>query len=157
MQGNLQIQTGYTYQNTVYDDLLTDPFVSGNINLGPLLSTPIVPLTTLDIGSLTSNQSYYNYSSNGIYSTDAKIKLGTNGIELDEGCDLTIGNRSLKSFMTDIEQRLALLQVNPALEKEWAELKELGDKYRQLEKDIKEKMKTWDILSRNDVAEQKVR
>jgi flagellar motility protein MotE (MotC chaperone) len=45
---------------------------------------------------------------------------------------------------------LALLTPNPELEKEWDELKELGDRYRELEKHITEKMKTWDILKRED-------
>jgi len=62
--------------------------------------------------------------------------------------DIDINGRSLKQFMDNVEQRLNLLRPNTQLEQEWDELKRLGDQYRQLEQHIKEKMKTWDILSK---------
>jgi hypothetical protein len=49
--------------------------------------------------------------------------------------------------MNIVEQRLAILTPNPDLEKEWNELKQLGDQYRALEKHINEKMTTWNILN----------
>ena len=45
-----------------------------------------------------------------------------------------------------IEQRLNILTPNSKLESEWDELKELGDRYRKLEKRILEKAKVWDKL-----------
>lgn len=65
-----------------------------------------------------------------------------------ENADIDINGTSLKAFMVRIEERLALLTPNTKLESEWAELKALGDQYRQLEKDIRSKMQTWDILSK---------
>ena len=86
----------------------------------------------------------------GLYNNNTAITLGTDGIVMAESTDIKLGNVSLKSFIDKIEQRLALLNPNPKLEKEWTELKELGDRYRELEKQITEKMKTWDILKRED-------
>jgi hypothetical protein len=63
-----------------------------------------------------------------------------------EQADIDINGKSLKTWMEKVEQKLAILEPNPKLEDDWAELKELGDKYRALEKDIHEKMKTWEIL-----------
>ncbi len=63
-----------------------------------------------------------------------------------EQADIDINGKSLKTWMEKVEQKLAILEPNPKLEADWAELKELGDKYRALEKDIHEKMKTWEIL-----------
>ena len=86
----------------------------------------------------------------GLYNDNTAITMGKDGIVMAESADIKLGNVSLKSFIDKIEQRLALLNPNPKLEKEWTELKELGDRYRELEKQITEKMKTWDILKRED-------
>ena len=86
----------------------------------------------------------------GIYNNSASVKLDKDGIEVTESADIKLGNVSLKNFIDRIEQRLALLNPNPKLEEEWTELKELGDRYRELEKQITEKMKTWDILKSED-------
>ena len=48
--------------------------------------------------------------------------------------------------MARVEQRLAILTPDTRLEEEWAELKTLGDRYRELEKEIHDRMKTFDIL-----------
>jgi hypothetical protein len=69
---------------------------------------------------------------------------------MDESCDLFFGNTSLKDCLTKIESRLAILRPDERLESDWAELKSLGDQYRALEKQINEKMKTWNILQRRD-------
>ena len=50
--------------------------------------------------------------------------------------------------LNTINSRLAILQVNPELEERWAELKELGEKYRELEKEIQGKEKVWNILKK---------
>lgn len=156
--GNVDLNTGYTYSSIPgstynFNDLMSDPYSVGNINLGSLLTG-----SGLNIGSTSNtNTTYYNTSWGSIQTSQAKVNITGSGIDMESDCDIKIGNRSLKDFIEQMEQRLALLQINPKLESEWQELKELGDRYRQLEKDIKEKMKTWDILTRNDEAEQKAR
>jgi hypothetical protein len=47
-----------------------------------------------------------------------------------------------------IEERLAILHPNEKLEEKWEELKELSKRYKELEKEIIEKEKMWDILKR---------
>ena len=49
-------------------------------------------------------------------------------------------------FMDSVEQRLNILRVNPELEAQWNELKELGDRYRELEKELQDRNRVWDIL-----------
>lgn len=68
-----------------------------------------------------------------------------------ENADLVLNGKSIKKTLEAIEERLAILHPNPELENEWAELKELGDRYRTLEADIKEKMKVWDTLKKTDL------
>ena len=64
--------------------------------------------------------------------------------------DIVVNGKSILKTICAIEERLALLEPNPNLEKEWEELKDLGNKYRQLETEIKEKLKVWEALKRND-------
>jgi len=72
--------------------------------------------------------------------TGASIQL--NG----ENADIKVNDWSLVDAVKRIEERLALLQPNPGLEEEWAELKALGDKYREVEAKCLEKAKMWKEL-----------
>lgn len=62
--------------------------------------------------------------------------------------DIIIKGKSLTDTLDKIEERLAILRPNLALEDKWDELKELGNKYRALEAEIIEKQKMWDILNK---------
>ena len=53
---------------------------------------------------------------------------------------------SLKTAITEIQQRLNILQPNTKLEAEWDQLRELGEQYRKLEANIVEKQKIWNNL-----------
>lgn len=88
-------------------------------------------------------------SGSGLYSsefTNSTININSNGIEMQPGTDIVIGGQSLMKTLDVISQRLAILQPNTKLESEWAELKELGERYRAMEQDLLEKARTWDIL-----------
>ena len=63
-----------------------------------------------------------------------------------ENADIEMNGKSMKAWMNKVEERLAILEPNEKLEAEWAELRELGERYRTLEKEIQEKAKVWNIL-----------
>jgi len=63
-----------------------------------------------------------------------------------EDSDLLIDDKSLKIWMEKVEERLNILTPNPELEKEWDDLKKLGDRYRKLEKKCQEKANMWKKL-----------
>jgi hypothetical protein len=68
-------------------------------------------------------------------------------IQLDgDNADIKVNGWSLVDAIQKIEQRLNILHPNTELETEWEELQILGNKYRELEKHIKEKQATWDRL-----------
>lgn len=72
---------------------------------------------------------------------------GSTKIQLDgENADITVNGWSLVSAVKRIEERLGLFQPNTELEKEWEELRVLGEQYRQLEQHIQDKQATWDRL-----------
>ena len=62
--------------------------------------------------------------------TDEKVKV------LDE----------MKEWMSEVDSKLAILKPNEKLEEEWAELKELRNRYVALEKELTEKSLMWNIL-----------
>jgi YbbR domain-containing protein len=62
--------------------------------------------------------------------TDEKVKV------LDE----------MKEWMSEVDSKLAILKPNEKLEEEWAELKEIRNRYVELEKELTEKSLMWNIL-----------
>jgi hypothetical protein len=124
------------------------PVFSGNI----LQSNTFVSSNTLitnaynntDIGKVTSTFTLRDDNSNVLVNLD----LPNKSFNLSKDCDLKLGNISIRTFLERIEQRLEILHINRELESQWDELKELGDRYRQLEKELLEKNKVWDILKK---------
>lgn len=62
--------------------------------------------------------------------------------------DVTINGKKLSDTLENIEKRLAILHPNIELEQNWEELRELGNRYRDLEKQILEKEKIISILKK---------
>jgi len=52
----------------------------------------------------------------------------------------------LMEALAKIEKRLGILRTNSELEQQFQELKDLGDKYRELEKEFSEKWECWNVL-----------
>jgi hypothetical protein len=82
-------------------------------------------------------------------STNGTIKGGTIYLEGD-GADIDINGKSLTATLQALEERLNILVPNTELEKEWVELKQLGDAYRKLEQDLTEKAAMWAALKAED-------
>ena len=64
--------------------------------------------------------------------------------------DLVIDGLSLRDFMQTVNERLAIVQPNPALEKEFTELKECADRYRELEHKLLDQKRIWETLKKQD-------
>jgi hypothetical protein len=62
--------------------------------------------------------------------------------------DIKIKGKSLNESLERIEERLAILRPNEDLEKRWEDLRALRNAYKELEAEIIEKEKAWDILKR---------
>ena len=63
-----------------------------------------------------------------------------------EYADLLINDKSLKTWMEKVEERLNILTPNSEMEKEWDQLRRLGERYRKLEKKCQEKADMWKKL-----------
>lgn len=62
--------------------------------------------------------------------------------------DIEINGKSMSAWMEKVEQRLNILTPNPELEKDWDDLRRLGERYRKLEKKCKEKAQMWEALKK---------
>jgi hypothetical protein len=60
--------------------------------------------------------------------------------------ELTVGNNNITKTLEKICERLLILKPNERLENKWEELKELGDKYRALEKELLKKEELWNKI-----------
>jgi len=69
-------------------------------------------------------------------------QLALNG----EKADININGKSMSDWMEKVEERLNILTPNTELEKDWDDLRKLGERYRRLEKKCKEKAETWKKL-----------
>jgi len=87
-----------------------------------------------------------DYSFNNV--TSSNVHISGNGITMEPQADIKIGDRSLKEFMDSVEQRLGILRPNPELEDKWENLKGLRKAYMDLEAEILEKEKMWNILKK---------
>jgi hypothetical protein len=64
--------------------------------------------------------------------------------------NIKVKGRNLTDWLETIDSRLGILQTNPALEKEFDELKALGDAYRESERRFLEQKRVYEILKTTD-------
>ena len=91
----------------------------------------------------------------GVGSWGSQISPNTNItgalLELNgDKADIKINGVSLNDTLTAIQKKLDVLTLNPKLEKEWDELKALGEQYRKLESELAEKSKMWAALKKTE-------
>ena len=60
--------------------------------------------------------------------------------------DLDINGVSLKETLVSIQEMLGVMKMDPALEKEFDELRAAGERYRELRERFREQKAVWDTL-----------
>ena len=128
------------------------------------ITTDTIPITWgtgathAGYGAIPGGSNGYTYTTN---TTSPWISSGTTGINpamvvnpsgtieiKGEDADIKINGKSMKTWMEAVEERLNILTPNPEMEKDWDELQELGERYRALEKQCKEKARMWAALKK---------
>jgi hypothetical protein len=131
--------------------IISSPDATATYTPTSLTVTPKYANTTISSNGLSSGTGYtYNLGTGGggsPWATNTTLTGGKLHLE-GEGADIDINGKSLVATLEALEERLNILTPNPELEQEWKELKKLGDKYRKLEKELKEKAKMWDALKK---------
>jgi hypothetical protein len=121
------------------------------IDLSPdtiTIDDSLITSITVPSTAYTWAQPYSNYTLTGTVGSSGTVEINTDGLTMKETCDIKIGDRSLKEFMDSVEQRLGILRPNPELEDKWENLKGLRKAYMDLEAEILEKEKMWNILKK---------
>lgn len=112
---------------------------------------------TVTLTGSSSSASVLTSSGTGTYWTNAtaavsqpspSVYIDKDGITMEPETDIKVGNQSLKQFMADVNRRLGIMVPNPKLEKDFEQLKELRDRYEELEKELIEKAKMWETLKK---------
>ena len=116
---------------------ITGGYTIGGLN-GATGSNTVWTTNTTATGSFTIGP---NYSAVGSQ-LDQNGRMSLRG----DNADLDINGKSLNGWMEKVEERLNILIPNPELEKEWDDLRRLGERYRKLEKKCKEKAEVWKKL-----------
>jgi hypothetical protein len=116
--------------------------------IGPSHSN--VVWTTSGTSSINWNQSAVG----GIYHNPAmEVNQGGQVSLKGDNADIDINGKSLIKWMQVMEERMNWMQPNAELEKEWDDLKKLGDRYRKLEQKCREKADVWKKLKSMPIPE----
>ncbi len=123
---------GYRWSDTTFETTIGDIDLSSyTINTG-------------DMGTYSPDNSYT------ITSTfSPSVNITNSGVDMAEDCDIKIGDRSLKQFMDQVDEQLAILHPAPELEERWDKLKQLRAEYERVKEEILEKEKLMKILKDN--------
>jgi len=117
-------------------------------------STPTISISgsgangaILTAGQPYSNTMWTTASTTGWNGTSA-ADLNQSGMLSLQGtnADISINGKSLLKTLEALEDRLNMMVPNPELEKEWDDLRRLGNRYRKLEAKCREKAEMWNKL-----------
>lgn len=129
-------------------DLSTIDLSSSITMASPVFTISSAPTITIgSSGANISNNMWTTNTTTGWNGTSA-ADLNQSGMLSLKGAnaDIDINGKSLMKTLEALEERLNMLVPNPELEKEWDDLKKLGNRYRKLEKKCREKAEMWNKL-----------
>ena len=139
----------YDYNTIDLTDLNSGITVAGQTyTMAPLT----VSMTTVSISSISGANVGY---SNTMWTTGTSGFNGTSAADLNQSgmlslkganADIDINGRSLMKTLDALQERLNMLTPNPEMEAEWEQLRELGERYRELEQQCREKTQMWNKL-----------
>ena len=121
----------------------------------PIKSTTLGNLIVSAVGATASTVSIMGSGSGSSYTWDStgpsNIQPNTIQVKGDavfEG-KITWQGRDMREWFESVESRLVMLKPNPELEEGWSELAELRQRYVELERELLEKQRVFDILKKS--------
>lgn len=116
-------QSSYSIDSMNYSTVSTVSATGGIYTIG----------TGTGIGQF-NNGWYANPMVTTTTTTQPTLRIEGNGIEMPSEADIKIGNRSLREFMEKMEERMAILQVDPKKLEKFEALKRAYENYKLMEK-----------------------
>ena len=141
-QGTCSLDLGYgavppDYSNISYSGGVDTITIDASNMYGS--NTITLPSTTIanggyTIGSTgstmyTTGTGHYNWNT----TTSPSVNISTDGIEMAAGTDIKVDGKSLKEFMSKMEERLAILIPDPKKLEQFAALKKAYEHYKLME------------------------
>jgi len=128
----------YDYVSTSpYDVNMSTISNGGKLTYGKISPTNSIWTTNTSVGSS------YNWSMR-----DSNVTPSGQLNLIGDNADIVINGQSLNATLIAIQERMGMLVPNPEVEAEWDELRELAERYRELEKLCKEKSTVWNKLKK---------
>ena len=129
----------FTQTTNIYNDTMMGPH---SINTLDTITTPTSRILSGTAGSVVSASGSWTPAPTLTVSQSGTIHLEGNN------ADIKVNGESLMETLRGIQDRLNMLTPNTELEAEWDELRALGEQYRKLETEFKEKSKMWNTLKK---------
>jgi hypothetical protein len=109
-------------------------------------NTITLPSSSYTIGAAGTSGQFYTSTGTGGYNWNnpPTVNITGGGIDMADGTDITVGGKSLKEFMTKMEERLAILVPDPAKLEQFQALKKAYEHYKLMEKLCQEQPKEED-------------
>jgi hypothetical protein len=124
----------------------TQPYTAANIIAGSTSTSDSV--FTIGVNGTSATDVWTNTSwSTAPVTISQKATIDLKG----DDADVVINGVSLSKTLSGIQERLGLLEMNPALENEFDELRAAANHYRELEKRFKEQKQVWETLKKQDL------
>jgi len=119
--------------------------IGGPVYGGPVYSGPVYSNTIYT----TTNTTYKpgTWSIMPPSTNSETVVLDHAGITLKDGARIVVEGQDLIERIQKIEERLAIINSNTELEKNWPELQEAAQNYRKLEAEFAKKQKIWNRLN----------
>jgi hypothetical protein len=131
------------------DDIVTITGTGASPHLDISTATTI-DLSNISMGAVGSSMTWSQpyWGTDTITTSGISTSINQSGtIELrGEEADIIVNGVSLMDKLDAIAERLNILDVNKELEAEWDQLRELGERYRELEQELKAKSEMWKTL-----------
>jgi len=146
---NVSLGAGYSTSTSDIKMLNTN-------GIGSISTGAIGTLSADAIKSLSASPYIYTTKTTGVnsinpgnfYISNTNFEQSGKMVMKGQNADIEINGKSMSAWMDKIEQRLNILTPNPDLEKEWDDLRRLGERYRKLEKKCQEKSQMWEALKK---------
>ena len=131
----------------------TTYLAAGTYNSSPTTFGPNVSGANIMLGgtgyTYTTNTTSSPWIATGTNINPAMTVSQGGSIDIQgQNADIKINGKSMKTWMEAVEERLNILTPNPELEKDWDDLRRLGQRYRALEEKCKEKARMWAALKK---------
>ena len=134
----------FTQTNITLNDTMMGPYAVDTITLDSISSPTYTVSSGIASGITIAPGPVFT---NGGWSPTPVTINQSGTIQLEgETADIRVNGESMMQTLRNIQDRLNMLRPNPELEAEWDQLRELGEQYRKLEAEFKEKQKAWETL-----------